>query len=47
IGLLGLSSNALHKIEIPLPPIAEQQRIVQKIEDLFFVLDSIQNALEV
>ncbi|WP_288926581.1 restriction endonuclease subunit S [uncultured Akkermansia sp.] len=47
IGLLGLSSNALHKIEIPLPPFAEQQRIVQKIEDLFSVLDNIQNALEV
>ena len=47
IGLLGLSSNVLHKIEIPLPPFAEQQRIVQKIEDLFSVLDNIQNALEV
>lgn len=47
IGLLGLSSNALHKIEIPLPPLAEQQRIVQKIEKLFSILDNIQNALEV
>ena len=47
IGLLGLSSNALHKIEMPLPPLAEQQRIVQKIEELFSVLDIIQNALEV
>ena len=47
IGLLGLSSNALHKIELPLPPFAEQQRIVQKIEALFSVLDNIQNALEV
>ena len=47
IGLLGLSSNALHKIEIPLPPLAEQQRIVQKIEEQFSVLDNIQNALEV
>ncbi len=47
IGLLGLSSNALHKIELPLPPLAEQQRIVQKIEELFSVLDNIQNALEV
>ena len=43
IGLLGLSSNALHKIEMPLPPLAEQQRIVQKIEELFSVLDNIQN----
>ena len=47
IGLLGLSSNALHKIELPLPPLAEQQRIVQKIEELFSVLDNIQKALEV
>ena len=47
IGLLGLSSNALHKIELPFPPLAEQQRIVQKIEALFSVLDNIQNALEV
>ena len=47
IGLLGLSSNALHKIEMPLPPLAEQQRIVQKIEELFSVLDNIQTALEV
>ena len=47
IGLLGLSSNTLHKIEIPLPPLAEQQRIVQKIEEQFSVLDNIQNALEV
>ena len=31
----------------PLPPLAEQQRIVQKIEELFSVLDNIQNALEV
>ena len=47
IGLLGLSSNALHKIEMPLPPLAEQQRIVQKIEELFSVLDNIQKVLEV
>ena len=47
IGLLGLSSNALHKIEIPLPPLAEQQRIVQKIKKLFSVLDNIQKTLEV
>ena len=31
---------------IPLPPLAEQQRIVTKIEELFSVLDNIQNALE-
>jgi type I restriction enzyme, S subunit len=31
----------------PIPPLAEQQRIVQKIEELFSVLDNIQKALEV
>lgn len=46
IGLLGLSSNELHKIGIPLPPRKEQDRIVLKIEELFSVLDNIQNALE-
>ena len=47
IGLLGLSSNALHKINVPLPPLIEQQRIVQKIEELFSSLDDIQKSLEV
>ena len=32
---------------VPLPPLNEQQRIVQKIEELFLVLDNIQKALEV
>ena len=35
------------KLPIPIPPLAEQQRIVQKIEELFSVLDNIQKALEV
>ena len=46
IGLLGLSSNELHKIGMPLPPRKEQDRIVLKIEELFSVLDNIENALE-
>ena len=46
IGLLGLSSNALHKIDVPLPPIEEQYRIVQKIEELFSYFDNIQKTLE-
>ena len=41
IGLLGLSSNALHKLHIPLPPLNEQHRIVAKIEELFAQLDNI------
>ena len=32
---------------ISLPPLAEQQRIVQRIEDIFSTLDSIQQSLEV
>ena len=40
IGLLGLSSNALHKIEVPLPPIEEQYRIIQKIEELYSYFDN-------
>ena len=36
----------LQNYQICLPPLAEQQRIVTKIEELFSVLDNIQNALE-
>jgi type I restriction enzyme S subunit len=46
IGLLGLSSNELHKIRMPLPPRKEQDRIVLKIEEMFSVLDNLQKALE-
>ena len=35
------------KFSMMLPPLAEQQRIVQKIEELFSELDNIQKALEV
>ena len=37
----------LTKFNYPLPPLAEQQRIVQKIEELFSTLDNIQQSLEV
>ena len=45
IGLLGLSSNALHKLHVPLPPINEKHRIVAKIEELFAQLDNITSSL--
>ena len=42
-----ISKEIIVNHDIHLPPLAEQQRIVQKIEELFSVLDNIQNALEV
>ena len=34
IGIQGLSSNAIHSLLFPFPPLAEQKRIVAKIEEL-------------
>ena len=34
IAIQGLSSNAIHNLLFPLPPLAEQYRIVQQIEEL-------------
>ena len=42
-----ISREIIRNENIILPPLAEQQRIAQKIEELFHVLDNIQNALEV
>lgn len=41
-----LSTSDARKSLIPLPPLAEQQRIVDKIEELFSQLDTIAKALE-
>ena len=46
IGLLGLSSNTLHKLIVPLPPYVEQKRIINKIDKAFAILDQIQDSLE-
>ena len=45
IGLLGLSSNALHKLHVPFPSLNEQHRIVSKIEEIFAQLDAIEALL--
>ncbi len=41
IGIQGLSSGALHQIIFPLPPLAEQKRIVAKIEELLADINKI------
>ena len=42
-----ITIEKLKKYFVPLPPLAEQHRIVTKIEELFSSLDNIQKALEV
>ena len=42
-----ITIEKLRKYFVPLPPLAEQYRIVAKIEELFSSLDNIQKALEV
>ena len=43
IGLQGLSSNALHNIIVPVPPIEEQKNIVMSIEKLMLSIDNIES----
>ncbi|MBQ3805672.1 MAG: restriction endonuclease subunit S [Prevotella sp.] len=40
-----ISGKSIYPVCIPIPPLNEQQRIVAKIEELFAVLDEIQNNL--
>ena len=41
IGIQGLSSNAIDKLLMPLPPLSEQKRIVAKIEELMQYCDKL------
>ena len=41
-----ISRNHIDEWLFPMPPLAEQQRIVQKIEELFSALNYIQKSLE-
>ena len=47
VGQQRVGKNIVEDILFPLPPLAEQQRIVAKIEELFTSLDNIQKSLEV
>ena len=42
IGIQGLSSNALHKLIIPLPPLAELKRIVARVDELMKRIDEME-----
>lgn len=39
VAIQGLSTDAIHKVICPLPPLAEQKRIVAKIEELLPLID--------
>lgn len=42
IGLMSLSSNDLHNITVALPPLAEQYRIVNAVDRLFSLIETIE-----
>ena len=43
IGLQGLSSNALHNIIVPVPPVEEQKRIVDNIDSVLSLIEQIES----
>ena len=40
-----VNKSKMENIEVPLPPLEEQHRIVAKIEEIFAQLDAIETAL--
>lgn len=40
-----LNANIVTNIEVPLPPLPEQQRIVEEIETYFSILDNMENTI--
>lgn len=44
VGIQGLSNEAIHQVICPLPPLAEQKRIVAKIEELLPLIDRYEQA---
>lgn len=44
VGIQGLSNEAIHQVICPLPPLAEQKRIVAKIEELLPLIDRYEHA---
>ncbi|MCM1167204.1 MAG: restriction endonuclease subunit S [Ruminococcus sp.] len=44
IGIQGLSSNQLHSLYVPLPPLDEQSRIIMQVDDYFQYIDDIETS---
>ena len=45
VAQLNISTEWLKHYQIYIPPLAEQKRIVKKVEELFFILDTIEESL--